>query len=161
MYSGRGDEAVVHSQGRARLVAEGGSERLDLEALRGQCAQVESAERCYQLLRGNGAELRPGDASAAARCGGGPGVALARLKLPTEARAGAERVSAQPEPDGRESAGEHRADAGWTGSDKPALPFAMERVVSLQRVPESRLGGGAAERREHPPGAQAGHRCLR
>jgi polyketide synthase PksM len=92
---GGAQEAVVHCHGRVRAAVRGGVERLDLEAIRAQCAaRTLDREACYEALRRLGFEYGPshrgltsvslGDGQALAHLGSSSALPVDGCALPVE-----------------------------------------------------------------------------
>ncbi|KAF9396675.1 hypothetical protein CPC16_010246, partial [Podila verticillata] len=130
IYSGRGDETVVYSQGWAQLAAVGEAPQVDLEAVRGQCEQTLAGEACYarfvQLGLGYGPsfqvlhELRVGH-----------NVALGTLRLPSENPVGYEWA-----PNLLDAALQSSVGLTQDETNAPlALPFAVAQVKQWGEIP--------------------------
>ena len=95
IYSRRGEETLVHSQGRALRVQP--TERREGGPRGAACEVHEGGDgaRVYQYFEGMGLSYRPA-MQALQEVRSGPEVAVAELKLPVEAAAGAERYMLHP-----------------------------------------------------------------
>src|SRR5581483_5674236 len=132
IYSGAGDDTVVHSQGQAVLASAGEAPSIDLAALTGQCDRLMSAEECYAAF------ARMGLAYGAAFQGleqvsVGPAMVLGKIKLPAAVASTKDDYVLHPsvvDAALQASIGLLQGDA-----DKPALPFALERLEVFAALP--------------------------
>jgi acyl transferase domain-containing protein/acyl carrier protein len=140
IYSGSGDEEVVHSQGRAVLAAPGNALRLDLARLK-QCSSAQRLEaaQCYAGFAQMGLRYGPAHrALTALQVGqdGSEAVVVGELRLPSciSDTAGAYVLHPALLDAALQSCiGLMLTEAGHSG--KPALPFAVERVEMYGAIP--------------------------
>ncbi|MES2741333.1 MAG: SDR family NAD(P)-dependent oxidoreductase, partial [Pseudomonadota bacterium] len=139
IYSDQEDQALVHSQGRARLADPGAPAPLALPDLQSQCARALPVETCYALYDGMG--LRYGSAMRAMRevrsgaDADGRLAVLARLTLPPQAEPGAQQFMLNPSLLDASLQASIGLMSESDGGAKPALPFALELVRTHRAIP--------------------------
>ncbi|WP_316205878.1 SDR family NAD(P)-dependent oxidoreductase, partial [Bradyrhizobium sp. SZCCHNS1012] len=175
IYSGAGDAAVVHSQGRAVLAASEPVAVVDLQKLREQCDEPSaSAEDCYaafsQMGLAYGGSFRCLRHVRKGRDATGRPLALGELSLAPE-MADASYVLHPGLLDAALQASIGLALGSEVPEDrKPPLPFALERLEILAPLPEkawaivqdSRGGerGSAVEKLDIDVADESGRVCL-
>ncbi|RZK98581.1 MAG: hypothetical protein EOP36_21310, partial [Rubrivivax sp.] len=144
VYSGEGDDEVVHSQGRAVLVGEPSLDVVmpgwDLPALHAQCTGLELAgAACYEWLAGLGLAYGPAMQALVSlktgRDAQGRAQVLGQLKLPVVVNARGQDFALHPSL----MDGALQATAGLMldedGGHQAALPFALEQLEVFSAVP--------------------------
>src|SRR5439155_1119261 len=133
VYTGGGDgcEERVHAHGRAEVEEEGAAEAppIDLLALRGQCEEEHSAERCYEAFARMGMVYGPGLRSVE-RLRVGSEAVVAELRLPEAVRGSEGEYVLHPSlMDGalQASVGFVLGAEAFPG-ERPVVEFALERL---------------------------------
>ncbi|MFP5392868.1 MAG: SDR family NAD(P)-dependent oxidoreductase, partial [Gammaproteobacteria bacterium] len=136
IYSESEDGVIVHSQGAAMPCAAPQNVRLDVDALRGACAEaLMPAAECYAAYRAMGIDYGPSH-QAIEQVHVGPKQVLARLALPAGLAATAAQFVLHPALlDGALQAliGMVR-NAGASGLTTALVPFALDRLDVLDPV---------------------------
>src|SRR5581483_6994770 len=137
IYSGQGDETLTHSQGRALLAAAAQVPTIDLAALKAQCVEREmSAQECYTAFARMGLVYGPGHQGLKRLCWGHDAqgaLLLGDIDLPA---AVADTQGAYLlHPSLMDAALQAGIALPGLASDRPLLPFALQRLEVFAAVP--------------------------
>src|SRR5581483_7353700 len=136
IYSGQGDTEVVHSQGRAVMIGMGPAPKLDLASLKQQCNDRElSRADCYASFARMGLAYGPAfqglQRVRTGRDAQGRALAVGEIALPEAADAEGYVLH----PSVLDAALQASIALLQAAADKPALPFALERLDIFAALP--------------------------